>query len=149
MPALSISHPKLQQLYEYWEAKRGARNMPARADIDPLDMMFVIGNIILVDVLAETPLRFRVRLHGTNLVQRVGYELTGKMLDELPQTEFRKLAQESFTRVVTSAEPVAGKRDRVIDARFARYETIIMPLSGDGELVDRLLVGLIYDDERH
>jgi hypothetical protein len=146
---LDITHPKLRRLYEYWCEKRGDRMMPARADLDPLDMTFVIGNIILVDVIAGSPPRFRVRLHGTNLVQRVGYELTGKMLDELPQTEFRKLAQESFTRVVTSAEPIAGKRDRVIDARFARYETIIMPLSGDGEFVDRLLVGLIYDDERH
>ena len=80
--------------------------MPARADIDPLDMMFVIGNIILVDVLAETPLRFRIRLHGTNLVQRVGYELTGKMLDDLPVNDFRRLAQQSFTEAVTTAAPL-------------------------------------------
>ena len=147
MPALSISHPKLQQLYEYWKTKRGARNMPARADIDPLEMMFVIGNIILVDVLAETPLRFRIRLHGTNLVQRVGYELTGKMLDDLPVNDFRRLAQQSFTEAVITAAPLAGYRDRVIDGRLTRYETVILPMSGDGERVDMLLIGLIYDDE--
>jgi hypothetical protein len=147
MSAPSIRHPKLQQLYAYWDARRGARNMPARADIDPLDMMFVIGNIILVDVLAETPLRFRIRLHGTNLVQRVGYELTGKMLDDLPVNDFRRLAQQSFTEAVTTATPLAGYRDRVIDGRLARYETVILPMSGDGERVDMLLIGLIYDDE--
>lgn len=146
---LEISHPKLKRLYEYWCEKRGDRRMPSRADLDPLDMTFIIGNIILVDVIDGSPLRFRIRLHGTNLVQRVGYELTGKMLDELPQNEFRKLAQESFTSVATSAEPIAGKRDRVIDDRFARYETVIMPLSSDGKRVERLLVGLIYDDEKH
>jgi hypothetical protein len=147
MSAPSISHPKLQQLYAYWDAKRGARSMPARADIDPLDMMFVIGNIILVDVLAETPLRFRIRLHGTNLVQRVGYELTGKMLDDLPVNDFRRLAQQSFTEAVITAAPLTGYRDRVIDGRLARYETVILPMSGDGERVDMLLIGLIYDDE--
>lgn len=146
---LEISHPKLRRLYEYWCEKRGDRKMPARADLDPLDMTFIIGNIILVDVIDGSPLQFRIRLHGTNLVQRVGYELTGKMLDELPQTEFRKLAQESFTRVATGAEPTAGKRDRVIDDRFARYETAILPLSSGGERVERLLIGLIYDDEKH
>lgn len=146
---LDIKHPKLRQLFDYWSEKCGARRMPSRADIDPLDMTFIIGNVILVDVVAGTPLGFRVRLHGTNLVERVGYELTGKSLDELPQTEFREAAQESFTRVATSAEPTAGKRDRIIDGRFARYETVIMPLSSDGERVDRLLVGLIYDDEKH
>jgi hypothetical protein len=149
VPVPEIAHPKLKRLYDYWLAKRGDRKMPARADLDPIDMTFVIGNLILVDVVDASPPRFRIRLHGTNLVQRVGYELTGKMLDELPQNEFRKLAQESFTRVVATAEPTAGKRDRVIDARFARYETVIMPLSSDGERVERLIVGLIYDDEKH
>jgi hypothetical protein len=70
------------------------------------------------------------------------------MLDELPVNEFRKLAQESFTRVATSGEASHGKRDRVIDGRFACYETVIMPLSTDGTSVARLLVGMIYDDER-
>jgi hypothetical protein len=144
-----ITHPKLRRLYEYWETKRGARAMPSRADLDPIEMTFVIGNIILVDVIDGEPLRFRIRLHGTNLSQRVGYELTGKMLDDLPVNEFRQLAHESFTRVATSGEPIHGRRDRVIDGRFARYETVIMPLSGDGKSVDRLLVGLIYDDEKH
>jgi hypothetical protein len=144
-----IAHPKLRRLYEYWDGKRGGRKMPSRADLDPLEMVFVIGNIIMVDVIEGSPLRFRIRLHGTNLAQRVGFELTGKMLDELPQTEFRALAQESFARVVNNGEPRHGRRDRIIDERPARYETVIMPLSSDGERVDRILVGLIHDDERH
>jgi len=146
---VDITHPKLRRLYEYWETKRGERAMPSRADLDPIEMTFVIGNIILVDVIDGDPLRFRIRLHGTNLSQRVGYELTGKMLDDLPVNEFRQLAQESFARVASSGEPTYGRRDRAIDGRFARYETVIMPLSGDGTSVDRLLVGLIYDDEKH
>jgi hypothetical protein len=144
---LDIAHPKLRLLHEYWDRKRAGRKMPARADLDPLDMTFVIGNIILVDVLDEMPPRFRIRLHGTNLTQRVGYELTGKMLDELPITEFRTLAQQSFARVANTGEATHGKRDRIIDGRFARYETVIMPLSDDGVRVDRLIVGLIHDDE--
>lgn len=143
-----IKHPKLRQLYEYWDGKRAGRKMPSRADLDPLEMIFVIGNLILVDVLDETPARFRIRLHGTNLSRRAGYELTGKMLDELPVTEFRTLARQSFTQVATTGELTCGKRDRIIDGRLARYETVIMPLSDDGNRVDRLIIGLIYDDEK-
>jgi hypothetical protein len=143
-----IAHPKLRRLFEYWDGKRGRQKMPSRADLDPIEMVFVIGNIILVDVLDGSPPRFRIRLHGTNLSQRVGFELTGKMLDELPETEFRELAQESFSRVVASAEPRHGRRDRLIDGREARYETVILPLSSDGTTVDRLIVGLIHDGER-
>lgn len=145
---LEITHPKLQQLYDYWDGKRAGRRMPARAELDPLDMTFVIGNVILVDVIDGSPPRFRIRLHGTNLAQRAGYELTGKMLDELPINEFRILAQQTFEKVATSGEPFRGRRDRIIDEKFVRYETVIMPLSDNGERVDRLIIGLIYDDEK-
>ena len=143
-----IAHPKLRRLYEYWDSKRAGRKMPARADLDSLEMSFIFGSLILVDVIDGLPLRFHIRLHGTNLSQRAGYELTGKMLDELPVPEYRALAQQSFTRVVTTGEVVHGKRDRIFGGRFARYETVIMPLSDDGARVDRLLIGLIYDDEK-
>ena len=143
---LPIKHPKLQQLYDYWSAKCGARTMPSRADIDPLDMTFIIGNVILVDVIAGTPLGFRIRLHGTNLVECAHYELTGKMLDDLPQVEFRNLTRQSFTKVANSGEPLHALNDRVLDDMSRRYETIILPLSRDDARVDMLLCGMIYDD---
>jgi hypothetical protein len=145
---LTIKHPRLQQLYDYWSAKRGDRKMPSRADIDPLDMTFIIGNVILVDVIAGTPLGFRIRLHGTNLVERVHYELTGRMLDDLPQVQFRNLTRKSFTKVAKTAEPLRALNDRVLDDQMRRYETVILPLSGDDTRVDMLLCGMIYDDER-
>jgi hypothetical protein len=146
---LEITHPKLRRLYEYWQAKRGERKMPGRADLDPLDMTFIIGNIILVDVIAGDPIGFRIRLHGTNLAERVHYELTGKMLDDLPQIEFRNLTRQSFTKVVGTEKPLHAWRDRILDERPRRYETIILPLSGDDARVDMLICGLIYDDEKH
>ena len=144
---LKIEHPKLQQLFDYWESKRGARNMPSRADIDPLDLAFIIGNLILVDVIAGTPLGFRIRLHGTNLSERVGYELTGKMLEEMPQVEFRELTRLSFTKVRDTAKPLQARRDRMLDGKPRRYETLILPLSSDDARVDMILCGLIYDNE--
>jgi hypothetical protein len=62
--------------------------MPSRADIDPLDLRFAIGNLILVDAIEAEPLRFRVRLHGTNLSERMDFDLTGKMLDEMRWSSF-------------------------------------------------------------
>ena len=84
-----IVNTRLRRLYEYWSGKRGDRRFPSRADIDPVDMVFALGNVILAEVLPETPPRFRIRLHGSALAQFVGYDLTGKMLDEMPVPEFR------------------------------------------------------------
>jgi hypothetical protein len=144
---LPIRHPKLRRLHQYWESKRAGRKMPSRADIDPLEMSFIIGNLILIDVVEGEPLGFRIRLHGTNLVERVKYELTGKMLDAMPQAEFRELSRRSFTKVSDTGEPLHAHRDRILDGRLWRYETVIMPLSSDDVRVDMLLCGLIYDDE--
>lgn len=143
----TIVNPRLQRLYGYWCERRGDRRFPARADIDALDLTFLMGNMILVEIVAGERLGFRIRLHGTNLVQRAGYELTGKMLNELPISQFRQLAMDTFTHVATTGKPFRVYRDRVLDDRTHRYETVMLPLSSDGERVDMLLVGLIYADE--
>lgn len=117
--------------------------MPSRGHIDPVGFAFALGNVILVDV-RHDPLRFRFRLHGSKLLQEVGYDLTGRMLDELPDTAYRQLTETSFTAVVRSAEPFHAQRDLVMDGRRRTYETLILPLSADGAQVDMLLVGLFY-----
>lgn len=52
---IAIRHPRLRQLYEYWDKQRGDRAMPSRADLDPIDMRFAIGNVILIDVIDGDP----------------------------------------------------------------------------------------------
>ena len=144
----AIRHPKLRQLYDYWNGKRGDRPMPSRADLDPIDIRFAIGDVILADVLEGTPPRFRIRLHGTNLAERTNFDLTGKMLDEMPVPEFRDLSTRSFRKVVRTREPLHALADRLLDGRMQRYEAIILPLSSDGATVDRLMIGMIYEPLR-
>jgi hypothetical protein len=144
---LPISHPRLQRLYGYWSTKKGQRKMPSRADIDVLDVRYVLGNIMLVDVIEGSPPRFRIRLHGSNLSERAGYELTGKMLDELSESEFRTQVRERWTEVATTGEPRHCDRNlHVFDGRSYHYESIVLPLSADGETVNMELVALIYRD---
>jgi len=147
LPVPNISAPQLRQLYAYWYERRGNRSYPCRADFDPIDLRFILGNLILVDVLGGEPPRFRVRLHGSNLSRRHGYELTGKMLDELPVSEQRDLAHRSFTSVAQSGIPLHAHRDLWLNNRRVRYETIVLPLSSDGTAIDMLLVGLIHPDQ--
>jgi hypothetical protein len=143
----AIKHPKLRRLYEYWDSKRGDRTMPARADLDPVDMRFAIGDVVMADVIDGDPPRFWIRLHGTNLAERTNFDLTGKMLDEMPAPEFRDLVHRSFRKVVRTREPLHVIADRLIDDRAQKYEAIILPLSG-GERVDRLMIGMIFEPLR-
>src|SRR4051794_4528902 len=140
----SLTHPLLQRLYAYWGEKRAEGRRPGRADIDPVELAFILGSLLLVEVITGTPPRFRIRIHGTNLARLAGYDLTGKMLDELPINDFRELAQRSFATVAATGEPFHASRDRVIDGRRRRYETLMLPLFDAAGGVNMLLIGLIY-----
>lgn len=140
-----LTNPALIRLFEHWRGLCGARPMPARADLDPADIAFILGNVLLVDVLHE-PQRFRVRLHGTNMVMRAGYDLTGRFIDELPNAEFREATAISFAHVVEKRAPRAWTTKRMIGDRWMNYDTLMLPLSSDGALIDMLLVGFIYRD---
>jgi hypothetical protein len=139
----AIVDPLLLRLYDYWQERRASRPMPSRSDIDPVDMRFMLGNILLVDVL-EAPRRFYIRLHGTNLVHRAGYEMTGKMLEELPGADFRLRAQQFFTAAVETRQPQHVRRSRTLSGRPQPYEALVLPLSRAVPQVDMLLIGLRY-----
>ena len=144
---IDISHSRLRRLYEYWEVKRDGREMPSRNDIDPVDISYVLGDVMLVDVIGEEPFRFRIRLHGTNLAERSGSDITGEMLDQLPENE-RGLVGQRCTEVATKGQPLHCRSNSELDGRLFRYECIILPLSADGKKVNMELVAVIHDEPK-
>jgi len=144
---LKFRSAKLQRVYGYWKSKRGSRHLPARRDIDPLDLGFVLGDIALVDVLQD-PLRFRFRLDGTNQVQRFGFDMTGKLLDAYPDPEMRALIDASYRDVVATGRPAMRLRDLVADGRSFAYEVAILPMSVTGDRVEMLLSCIDFDISR-
>ncbi len=141
--AEEIRDPRLKRLFAYWGAARQDRAMPSRRDIDPLDFRYVLGHVMLVDVLRE-PLRFRCRLHGTEITQRVHYDLTGKLLDEIPDAEYRRYAIERCRGLATAAQPQRVEQNRELDGRIHHYEALWLPFSDDQVTVSMLMCGLIY-----
>jgi hypothetical protein len=141
-----IVEPRLRRLYAYWIERKGGRRFPARGDIDPLDFPYVLGSIMLLDVLRD-PLRFRVRLHGTELVRRDTMDCTGKFFDDLPMTDFHRLAVERCESLATTGAPAIFHLDRVLDNRLRRYEALWLPLSEDGANVTMVVCALIYQDD--
>lgn len=142
---LRIERPKLRRLYQDWLDRRRDRAMPARADFDILDLRYIIGDLNLLDVLHE-PVRFRFRVHGSSAVARLGFDLTGRTVDDYPDPEYRAVVIKHYTTVVETKVPIRIVQDpyRVRD-RVLRWEGLILPLSNDGEQVNMLLVGLSVD----
>lgn len=138
-----IRRPMLRRVYEHWTALRGGREFPARADLDPLDIGFALGNITLIDVLHD-PLRFRYRLHGSVIVDRVGIDMTGKLVDEVPEPERRAFILDNYRTVITTRQPLERHGERTLDRRHWNFDSIILPFSGDAGVIDMLLVCVEY-----
>jgi hypothetical protein len=138
-----IRRPMLRQLYEYWDQRRGTREFPGRPDIDPIDMRFALGHISLVDVLYE-PMRFRYRLHGSIIAARLGIDMTGKFVDEIPEPGRRGFVAENFRVVVVTRQPLLRSGERVMDEQAWNFDSMILPLGLADGVIDMLLLCVEY-----
>lgn len=139
-------HENLSLLLAYWKDKRGEREMPAREDIDPLDIPRLLPDIFLVDVLDDGD--YRYRLVGGRIVERAGANYTGLKLSEISSRGSQPLLLEIYEHVLATRQPC--QRDLPYRMRFTRmpgsYKVLIAPLSTDGERVDMLLGITAYPD---
>ena len=140
-----IASPQLRKLYEWWCTHHIEGKLPSRRQIDPLDLKFLLGNLLIIDV-SHHPLRFRFRLFGSELAARLRHDWSGKQLDTYPDVEFRQHLQKVWEEAVTVGRPIANTRRMILDGRSYRYDGLILPLSSDGEKVDALLVGVVPHD---
>lgn len=142
-----IVDPRLRRLHAYWHDERGSRALPSRTDIDPAALRFVLGYLVLVDVCRD-PVRFRIRLQGTELGWWIGADLTGKTLESLRAPELRSLAAELLMRAVESGAPLHKVGEEMIGDLPRRYEALLLPLASDGINVNMVLAAVLCRDDR-
>ncbi len=140
-------HPDLRRLLEYWDVKRGARDFPRRADIDPLDLGFMLERIALTEVhepseVHESPRRYRLRLVGSWWAQLVGYEMTGMWLDDLPHANLSTLTSRTYDNLLTARRPLCTARDAWIDDKRLSYEILLLPLAEDNTRISMIVTGI-------
>jgi hypothetical protein len=145
MLAEAIETPCLRQLFLYWDSRRQGRAFPARHDLDPLDFRFALGHVSLIDVNYE-PLRFRFRLHGSELTARAGYDMTGKPVEALPNAENRATLVRRCHAMIETRQPMRVLNRRPLGNRRFDYEAVWLPLARDGETIDMLMLGVVYRD---
>lgn len=126
---MEFRHPPLQQLLDYWYGKREARAFPFRDAIDPLELRFVLGNVLLAEIVPGERPRFRYRLWGSRLTEDYGVEMTGRHVDELSPPELAARAQQAYLDVVATGMPQRQQFDDVIDGRLFVHERLLLPLA--------------------
>jgi len=73
--------PVLAPVLAYWLQKRGARPMPRKGDIDPVELPpKLLPNIQIIEAI-DGAARFPYRLVGTASVDAFGSDYTGRYID--------------------------------------------------------------------
>ncbi|MEZ5833751.1 MAG: PAS domain-containing protein [Dongiaceae bacterium] len=140
-----ISDARLLGLHEYWHSKLRGRAMPARGDIDPIEMRRWLGNLLLVEFPPD-PMQFRIRLDGVNLVQFYGKSREGKGVEVLTSEEERRIVLLQYMAVLETKQPAYFESEFVTSEGVSTSQRkLLLPLSDDGDRVNMVLAGIYFD----
>jgi hypothetical protein len=141
-------YPEIDRVLAYWRGKKGTRDFPSRAEIDPLEFTKALPRVMMAEV-SYDPLEFRYRVAGTGLFAMHGQELTGKRARELDPPEFGALIHRHYTEVIERRAPILHLIELTLDYLTTSYARIILPLSSDGTVIDRLMTVEAHEDHGH
>lgn len=132
-------HSEIRALYSYWEALRGQRPCPYRAEIEPRDMQGDVRYLFLIENLGQGNLRFR--LAGSALEDAIGFDLRGMSA----RTIMAGKARENFSALIseTLAEPGVGYARLLGPEGVQVWEMILLPLRSEFGRTD-LLIGCLH-----
>jgi len=144
LPAGADCDPAFARLHAYWRAKAKGSRLPARADIDPLDIpRDLLTGIALLEIERHgDKRRYRLRLFGSDLEAMTGgSNETGSYYDEIThQPELYQKLEAMLATMETERRPVylaapSGSTDR----GFLWFGRLALPLASDGRHVDMIL----------
>lgn len=141
---LNFVTPQLKQAAQVWEAKRGARTMPARGDLGIRDLKFALPNITFMDIVRGERLRFRVRMMGSTLDELIA-PITGRFIDEVVPEHFdTKWTAQWMPAIDGRRLRRAAGRVEYAERRWYVAESLYAPLAEDGETPGILMVVAFY-----
>ena len=146
-----VGDARLEIIYRYWRRRRHGCAMPRRADIDPVDIPGAIWpHTMMLDVIwQEGAPRFRYRRVGEVFWRALGKEPTGRFIDDvLPETAgYRRYVLDIYREMVERRRAMYTENIFTLDGQAVPMLTkrVSLPLSEDGERVDMVLAGHVFD----
>jgi hypothetical protein len=141
MPAITpISHHL--HLYNYWLSKHGSRRVPARSDLVPGEIPWLLPHLKIIDQIDD---QFRYRLMGTAIVWDLGHDLTGAVVGSyLGDRDSAARVRAVYQRVFTKAQPVFSmSKYQLSSGAVHSMSMLVLPLSTDGARVNMTVASLI------
>jgi hypothetical protein len=135
--------PVLLALYSYWDGVRRGKDVPDRADIDPVDMPpSILPHLAMTEI--HEGMRLKVRLVGTEIVRNHQRDTTGKFASEYMEGPYLDYITSLYAELQASRRPVFSESlFRNIDTNL-KATRLILPLTHGGSEVRIGLLGQIF-----
>jgi hypothetical protein len=126
-------------LWQYWQELAAAWDLPRKAAVNPVALKRALPHLAIYERRADDD--FRLRLVGTQIVERLGVDLTGRNLLEFLHYAAKDQAREDLNRVL---DDPSGQfllvKDRFSSGRQAWVEILRLPLA-DARGEPRFIIG--------
>jgi hypothetical protein len=136
-----MKHPSVRELFDYWNARRGRRPVPERAEIEPGEIRRVLADTFSLSF--EPGAGYPFRIAGTRVCALFSRELKGESFLDLWSTESRsdirdllKIVADESIGVVASASAANASGTSLL------LELVLLPLSHHGRTDARFLGAL-------
>ena len=140
-----VEHAVLRRLVAYWLDIRGARRMPSRRDIDPVEIPWALPYVWLTDYLPNED-KFRYRLAGEDVNAVFGRSLAGASLDDIVLPQDRDAVHALYRRVLSDpAILYTSGHVYLASDKPALGERIALPLATGGDVADGMFGATIYE----
>jgi PAS domain-containing protein len=133
---------RLMGLYRYWESLRPEGLLPKRADFDIQHLRPVLGMTCVVDVSADNPDDYFVRLFGSEIP--LGTDMSRHRVGDYPSPPYRDMLAQDYKTAREVGAPLYHEIAALIDDKRHSYARLILPFAEDGRSVNQLIVSSIH-----
>lgn len=139
----SLENPLVRKGLELWQAARGARRFPKKADLTPRAMLAILKNTALLRV-EEGGAEFFFKIVGDQIAVQQGAQFQGKTMAEIDTMlpGHGSVLKRIYQNVLAAGAPLAfrGWYLRPADKHPFCHEVVILPASEDDAAIDHLFV---------
>jgi hypothetical protein len=138
-----VSDDRLRKLLQTWteEYDRSGR-LPHPDWVEPERLLFAVGYLMLLEAV-DGARDFQYRLYGTEISRRFMRDLTGHRVSEVPFRMSRLFFLAVYQAACIRKCPIYTEHAPPSSVHVTSWSRMILPLSSDGDTVDRFLVGNI------
>ena len=126
------------RLLSYWNRIRGDKPLPALADVNIQEIQEMWYFTFTIS-LGNMPEDHSFHYFGSKLADMFGNDYSGEMLESALKDLMIENTIGFYEKVVAARAPVSESSSFYLEGKEARYRSLIVPLSSDGQTIDYLL----------